>query len=537
MAEVGIRDNVVARAPGWTAAGTEVERTMRSIFKRCVECGPVTPTCPACPSGDICSLVPQTCDECAHMVCIANPSPAPPAAKTNVGAIAGGVVGGVAFMAFLLFLFWRYWAKKRRAQQDQWEIEDEDDLATQKGQSQFNAMKSDAASTKTSRSVAASFLSRASNIIHIAYIPGVTNRFGSGHNSMTAPVPPIPAAYANRTPQTTTPRSPLSHEGDALFFRPSDLRDSTWSDGSSLRSGKRDTQYTTHSITPSLARSSLMSDIYRDDATTEPMPATQVFRALPRMVSVKSFSASATSTPSMETPPTLGPSPGGSGGSGVKAVMLGEQPSITSSPSSHHTGGTFAKATPVTIGGGGGKGKGRIPVVTQQTSNASSLSPPGSSISRPPASTRSSPLVETANESDDAKEEDEEEDERSRARKSLIRESTAAAASPAPLIQPLESPFFDATELRTPASSTIIPRPNPYAAMSASVGSGPRTKRFNSNTGVDHRGPGGLSAVIEEAAKRASQDPDLDGSSEGGDGTVKRDPSPFADNHAYTASK
>lgn len=506
---------------------------MRSIFKRCVECGPGTPTCPACPSGDICSLVPQTCDECAHMVCIANPSPAPPAAKTNVGAIAGGVVGGVAFMAFLLFLFWRYWAKKRRAQQDQWEIEDEDDLATQKGQSQFNAMKSDAASTKTSRSVAASFLSRASNIIHIAYIPGVTNRFGSGHNSMTAPVPPIPAAYANRTPQTTTPRSPLSHEGDALFFRPSDLRDSTWSDGSSLRSGKRDTQYTTHSITPSLARSSLMSDIYRDDATTEPMPATQVFRALPRMVSVKSFSASATSTPSMETPPTLGPSPGGSGG-GVKAVMLGEQPSTTSSPSSHHTGGTFAKATPVTIGGGGAKGKGRIPVVTQQTSNASSLSPPASSTGR---STRSSPLVETANEADDAKDKEDEEDERSRARKSLIRESTAAAASPAPLIQPLESPFFDATELRTPASSTIIPRPNPYAAMSASVGSGPRTKRFNSNIGGDNRGPGGLSAVIEEAAKRASQDPDLDGSSEGGDSTVKRDPSPFADNHAYTASK
>ena len=389
-------------------------------------------------------------------------------------------------------------------------------MATQKGRtSQFNAMKSDAASTKTSRSVAASFLSRASNIIHIAYIPGVTNRFGSGHSSMQAPVPPIPAAYRQAT-TTSTPKSPLSNEGDALFFRPSDLRDSTWSDGCSLRSGKRDTQYTTHSITPSLARSSMMSDVYRDDATTEPMPATQVFRALPRMVSVKS--SSATSTPSMESPPTLGPSPGSGGG--VKAVMLGEQ-SSTSSPSSQHLGsGTFAgKATPVTIGGGV-KGKGRFPV-TRQTSDGSTSTKGSATIRSPPS--KPSPLVETANESDD------EEDEHARARRSLIRETTAAASSTAPLIQPLESPFFDATDLQTSSSlASQGQRPNPYAAMSASVGSGPRMKR--NNTGTDNRGPGGLSAVIEEAAKRASQDPDHESGMQGGN--AKRDQSPFSDAYA-----
>ncbi|GIZ42173.1 hypothetical protein CKM354_000545100 [Cercospora kikuchii] len=485
------------------SAANEVKRTMRNIFKRCVECEPQTPTCPACPEGDICSLVPQSCDSCAHMVCIANPNPTPKAEKPNVGAIAGGVIGGVVFISLIVFLFWRYWIKKRRQEQEEWDEDDE--IATQKGVSQFNAMKSDNASTRTRGSVAASFLSRASNIIHIAYIPGVTNRNGSGHNSLlnAAPVPPIPAAYANQTSRTTTPKSPLSNEGDALFFRPSDLRDTMYSDSSSLRSGKRDTQYTTHSITPSLARSSMMSDVYRDDATTEPMPATQVIRALPRMVSVKS-GTSATSTPSMESAPTLAPP--SSSGSGVKTVMLGEKSSDGSPSSSHHTGGTFIKATPVTIGG---KGKVRTPGVSRQASDASSST--GSSNTKP---LKPSPLVETANESD-------EEDEHARARKSLIRETTAAAASPAPLIQPLESPFFDATELQTSASSSSQgSRPNPYAAMSASVGSGPRPKRN------DNRTPGGLSAVIEEAAKRASQEPEHDGI--GG----KRDQSPFSDAHA-----
>ncbi|KAM3425251.1 hypothetical protein BST61_g7203 [Cercospora zeina] len=486
-------------------SANEVDRTMRHIFKRCVECDSQTPTCPACPEGDICSLVPQSCGSCAYMVCIANPSPTPEAEKPNVGAIAGGVIGGVLFISIIVFLFWRYWIKKRRQEQENWDEDDE--IATQKGASQFNAMKSDNASTKTRGSVAASFLSRASNIIHIAYIPGVTNRNGSGHNSLlnAAPVPPIPAAYANQTSRTTTPRSPLSNEGDALFFRPSDLRDTMYSDSSSLRSGKRDTQYTTHSITPSLARSSMMSDVYRDDATTEPMPATQVIRALPRMVSVKS-GTSGSSSPSMESAPTLVPP--SSSGSGVKAVMLGEKSGSVSPSSSHHTGGTFIKATPVTIGGG--KGKARTPGVSRQASDAST-STRGST--KPP---KSSPLVETANEI-----EDEDEQARARARKSLIKETTEAAAKPAPLIQPLESPFFDASELQTSASSSSQgSRPNPYAAMSASVGSGPRIKR------TENRTPGGLSAVIEEAAKRASQEPDYDVIS------GKRDQSPFGDSHA-----
>lgn len=464
----------------------EVERNLRTIFKRCVKCPTETPTCPDCPGGEICSLVPQDCNACAHMTCIANPSPAPATDKTNVGAIAGGVIGGVAFMAVVMFFLWRFWIKKRREQQEleaeEWE---EDDISQQKRTTHFNAMRSDAASTRTRGSIANSILSRASNIIQIAYIPGVTNRNGSGHNSLlaTAPVPPIPAAYAN-----STPKSPLSNEGDALFFRPGDLRDSTWSDGSSIRSGNnRDTQYTRQSITPSLARSSMMSDVYRDDATDVPMPATRVVRAAPRMVSVKLSQAS---SPSSESPQSSSPN--------TVKVMVPEQNNSPTASAAVGNGG-FTKATKVTVG----KGKGRFPIARQASDSSVT-----SQVKHAPAV--SSPLVETATESDD-------EDEHARARRSLIN-ATSRAADPAPLIQPLESPFFDASELQAEGSASSTSGPNPYASMAASV----RNERPRRGS----RGPGGLSAVIEEAAKRASQ------GTEHGEAGAKRDASPFSDAHA-----
>lgn len=388
-------------------------------------------------------------------------------------------------MAIIMFFLWRFWIKKRREQQDMEAEWEDDDIAQQKGTRQFSAMRSDAASTRTRGSIANSILSRASNIIQIAYIPGVTNRSGSNSILANTPVPPIPAQYAN-----SQPKSPLSNEGDALFFRPGSLRGSTYSDGSSVRSGNRDTKY---SITPSLARSSMMSDVYRDDATTEPMPATQVVRAAPRMVSVKGSSAS---SPSESI---------GSGSSGAKIMVPGQ--SATSSPSNSMRGGNagqFAKATQVTVG----KGKGRFPIA-RQTSD-SSLPP---SAKHAPAV--SSPLVETGADSD-------EEDEHARARRSLI-QATSRAADPAPLIQPLESPFFDASETQTAASASAASRPNPYASMSAGVRNQQRPTRR-----ADDRGPGGLSAVIEEATKRASQEPEHEGPA----GSSQRDESPFSDAHA-----
>jgi len=298
------------------------------------------------------------------------------------------------------------------------------------------------------------------------------------------PVPPIPAQYRNQTP-----KSPLSNEGDVLFFRPGSLRGSTYSDGSSIRSGNnRDTQYTRQSITPSLARSSMMSgmsaDVYMDDASTEPMPSAQVLRALPRMVSVKGSPAT---SPSESLRGQSSPNP-----NAVKISVIGQNSGGSTPRSNAYSG----KATQVTVG------KGRFPIARQASDSSSSTAQH--------APVNSSPLVETAVDSD-------EEDEHARARRSLI-QATARAADPAPLVQPLESPFFDASELQTSASSSAAARPNPYAAMSANVNNG-RTRRANS------RGPGGLSAVMEEA-KRGSQ------ASEVSTLEPKKDAGPFSDAHA-----
>lgn len=457
---------------------SEVERTVRNIIKRCVQCPTTAPSCPKCGKGEICSLVPQTCDSCAHSVCIRNPSPSVSPSGPNVGAIAGGVIGGVAFVAIIVFFVWRFWIKKKREQQElEAEGWEEDEVAQQKATHQFNAMRSDAASTRTRGSLANSILSRASNIIQIAYIPGVTNRNGSGHNSLLGgPVPPIPA----QTRGSRTPKSPLSNEGDALFFRPGDLRDSTWSASSSMLSGNRDTQYMRQSITPSLARSSMASELYRDDATEVPMPAQTVMRAAPRMVSVKSTSSASPSESSgSKTPGSDAQTPNLSC---PQVLVPGQSSSTAASPA----GSLRGKAKQITVGS-----KGRFPV--RQVSDASTTASTLSAHAHAPVV--SSPLAEVDT-SDD-------EEDHARARQSLLDASTYEA----PLIQPVESPFFDASEQPQAA------KPNPYASMASTV------KRAGN-------GGSTLPDIIEEATKRASKMP-----SHGGLGG-KGDMSPFADEHA-----
>ncbi|KAK3114886.1 overproduction-induced pheromone-resistant [Teratosphaeriaceae sp. CCFEE 6253] len=477
----------------------EVERTLRSVFKRCLKCPDTTPTCPTCRHGEICSLVPADCDTCAFMTCIANPSSAPVSRGPNIGAIAGGVVGGIAAIAIIVFFVWRFWIKKRREQQEleaeEWE---DDEIAQQKAVHSFSAMHTsgpDAASTRTRGSLANSILSRASNIIQIAYIPGVTNRNGNspGRDSLlsAAPVPPIPAATRGSQP----PKSPLSNEGDMLFFRPGDLRDSSYSGASSIRSGIRDTQYTRQSITPSLARSSVTSEIYRDEVTPS-IPATSVARAAPRMVSIKSSHSDSTS----DTEPTTSDtqdftSPARS--QGVQVLMPGEGPPSASSS-------TRGKAKQVTVGGAAAKG--RFPV--RQASDASTLTAASGKSRHAPVI--SSPLAEI----EDTDEEDDDDHARARRSMHLISTSLSQAAS-RPRVQPAESPFFDASE--SPPRATRAA--NPYASMAANVGANDMPKRGG-------KGMGALSDIIEENMKHASRIPSHEGL--GG----KRDVSPFSDAHA-----
>jgi hypothetical protein len=447
------------------------------------------------------------------MVCVRNPSTSPASPGPNVGAIAGGVVGGIAFVTIVVFLLWRFHIKKKRAQQEleaeEWEG---DDIAQQKATQSFQAMHQDAASTRTRGSLSNSILSRMSNVIHIAYIPGVTNRNGNGssHNSI---VPPIPAARRDM------PRSPLATDDGALFFRPGDLRDSTYS-GTSDFTDRRDTTYTRASITPSLARSSVASGIYTNNV--EPMPAQQVVRAAPRMVSVKS---SSTISPSSETPGSAGAATTASAtefaantpaakGKPVQVMMPGQtERSATGSVKSN---ASYGKAHQITVAS---KGKGRFPV-SRDGSTASTSS-------KQHAPGVSSPLADPADSPKSAK--------TFSSNKSNLSNMSNLATPPlhlsptvlspingTPTSQPAESPFFDASEapnMPSPAAAAI-PRPNPYASMASSVSRSREDRPWRGE-----RGPGGLSAVIEEATKRASR-----GVSHEGLGGM-RDSSPFDDEH------
>jgi len=257
-----------------------------SLFRRCVSCSSEAPSCPVCGDGFQCALLPPTCDDCQQTQCVAaaaastttvSPSSKSSGSGPNVGAIAGGVIGGILAIAAVTYLVWRFCIKTKRQQyeQEDW-IEDQEEEATA-AEKDFTMRRDARASTHTVASIASTVLTRASNIIQIAYIPGVTNRSApSTPGLLVPPVPPIPIALSS----ASTPRYEQEH-----FFMPGDLRDSTYS-GISDRT--------------SYARTSVASTIYGKNAVVSPVPAQTVIRGKAAVVSVKS---NGVGTPGELTPP------------------------------------------------------------------------------------------------------------------------------------------------------------------------------------------------------------------------------------------
>ncbi|OMP82868.1 Protein OPY2 [Diplodia seriata] len=267
---------------------TAIEHTLRTIFRRCYQCPDETPSCPTCSDGEYCSQLLSSCTQCASAVCVkmdGSPGTEKKSGGTNVGAIAGGVVGGVAVLLILTFLVWKFYYKGKRRQYDESDHWSHMDVEQEKGANDFTMRRDARASTHTVASMASTVLTRASNIIQIAYIPGVTNRSGApSPGTLVPPVPPIPSAHSGTA-------SPYSEQH---FFVPGDLRDSTYSGLSAGRS----------SISPSLARSSVATTIYRNNAVISPLPAQTIVRGKAAVVSVKSNSSGSPSeTPGSETPP------------------------------------------------------------------------------------------------------------------------------------------------------------------------------------------------------------------------------------------
>ncbi|KAL4796285.1 hypothetical protein BDV19DRAFT_361338, partial [Aspergillus venezuelensis] len=230
----------------------------------CKECPSSAPTC-NCPSGTKCMMTAQSCSECASVSCVtvssssssdsSDSSSGGGGGGSNTGAIAGGVIGGVAAIAIFTFLIWWFVIRKKREQQRA----EESEKASSYAPSRMNpsASASAAQSRKSTHSIASTVLTRASNVIQIAYIPGVTNR-SPPDTPLVPPVPPLPGASA-----------------DQHFFMPGDLRDSSWSDMSQDRRSMANT-----------LRSSVATTIYRNDAIVSPMPAQQITRARANVVSV-----------------------------------------------------------------------------------------------------------------------------------------------------------------------------------------------------------------------------------------------------------
>lgn len=272
-----------------------VEDQIVRLFKRCVQCPPQMPACSSCAAGQTCSLVPADCNNCAYTSCTG----APTSPGTPVSAIAGGVVGGIILLSIIGILAW--WLRRKRHLEHPEEFSDPQEwddasLAHEKNElnNRYSSRLNARASVHTVASVASSNVTgRASNIIQIAYIPGVTNRSHSSPD-LVPPVPPIPAASGGS--------SRLSHGGtsrasqaDQLLFLPGDLRHSTFSDYST-----RDSVAT--------SRNSVASTVYRNNAIVNPMPAQAVNLIKTTAVSVKTNDKNSPSLSRSASPPLGGSS-------------------------------------------------------------------------------------------------------------------------------------------------------------------------------------------------------------------------------------
>ncbi|EDO14347.1 hypothetical protein Kpol_190p1 [Vanderwaltozyma polyspora DSM 70294] len=213
----------------------------------CVVC-PDKPECPSCNDDELCVLTPMTCYSCPTTYCAQNTNSTTLGNSTNNGsnsnngsghngsvpAIVGGVVGGIValFLIATYFLYKKYWKPKKDAERkedsdkrlskllgsvydgDLEDLEDDDDLFSDDDDllSEDNDEVPDLPGTSTqgqygstpakyshsgfiskgsnmmqpgNRSSSSTLHTKASNILPIAYIPGVTTVDGRGRTVVT----------------------------------------------------------------------------------------------------------------------------------------------------------------------------------------------------------------------------------------------------------------------------------------------------------------------------------------------------------------
>lgn len=163
----------------------------RDVWKRdetgsngCVVCSEV-PACPKCPTGQTCVQSIQTCTECPKTLCRKSTTSVNQTTSANIGGIAGGVIAGILVIIAVCWIFYKFYFKKKLAfnkvQRGGMTYYDLDDDVEMKFH--HNLPQDPALEKPSSRSSFATVFTRASNIIPIAYIPGVT--IGSSGSSQS----------------------------------------------------------------------------------------------------------------------------------------------------------------------------------------------------------------------------------------------------------------------------------------------------------------------------------------------------------------
>lgn len=192
--------------------------------------------CPSCPSGESCVLIPPTESSCAEYVCVSDStgtsSPSDSSSShVDVGAIAGGVVGGIVVLGAIIgFLLWQFaFSSKAKMKRYAKKLEDSPDMSDltpkvdaendvfvtdPRGSGSIGLQEKSRMSSATLTSVNSSY-TRASNVIPIAYIPGVVSRPGGDNN----------------------------HSISQHMFRDSSLRNSSFSSDENIRASIATTNY------------------------------------------------------------------------------------------------------------------------------------------------------------------------------------------------------------------------------------------------------------------------------------------------------
>ncbi|KAK9459392.1 uncharacterized protein V1516DRAFT_679788 [Lipomyces oligophaga] len=191
-------------------------------IRGCVSCNSTSNvSCTTCSDDETCQLTLQTCSTCSTTYCIAGADSSASAEAsssaaaasgrkggTNVGAIVGGTVGGlaaIAIIAIALFFFYRRKRVQRGSLVDPMTmtdyVDDEEKPSSPRSDDMndsilhYGSNPEAAQSSHTVASIASSAVTRASNVIPIAYIPGVINRSNPNSPSYVPPIPEIPAEH------------------------------------------------------------------------------------------------------------------------------------------------------------------------------------------------------------------------------------------------------------------------------------------------------------------------------------------------------